>query len=85
MIARNPNIEFLFIIYIRNIWSRYTSYGIIKCNEKLAFGSEKRVPVQKRMGIINSEYTFTNRCIWRKAWKTRNLLLLLTLVVNIIN
>lgn len=44
MIARNPNIEFLFIIYIRNIWSRYTSYGIIKCNEKLAFGSEKRAP-----------------------------------------
>lgn len=24
----------------------------MKCNEKLAFGSEKRVPVQKRMGQI---------------------------------
>lgn len=55
------------------MWSRYTSYGIIKCNEKLAFSSEKRAPVQKCMGIKNSEYTFTNRCIWRKAWKTRNL------------
>ena len=43
-INKNPNIEFLFIISIRNIWSRYTSYGIIKCNEKLAFSSEKRAP-----------------------------------------
>lgn len=26
------------------MWSRYTSYGIINCNEKLAFSSEKRTP-----------------------------------------
>ena len=38
------------MIYIRNIWSRYTSYGIIKCNEKLAFSSEKRTPSTEMYG-----------------------------------
>ena len=50
VIVRNPNIKDLFIIYIRNIWSRYTSYGIIKCNEKLAFSSEKRAPSTEMYG-----------------------------------
>ena len=40
----------LFIIYIRNLWSRYTSYGIINCNEKLAFSSEKRTPSTEMYG-----------------------------------
>ena len=41
---KNPNIKNLFIIFIRNIWSLNTSYGIINCNEKLAFDSKKRAP-----------------------------------------
>ena len=32
------------------MWSRYTSYGIINCNEKLAFGSEKRTPSTEMYG-----------------------------------
>ena len=50
--------------FIYNFHTEYmelnTSYGIINCNEKIAFDSKKtRSPVQKWMGINNSEYTFT--------------------------
>ena len=39
----------------------------MKCNENVG-SKKKRTPVQKCMGIKkNSEYTFTNRCIWRKV------------------
>ena len=34
---KNPNVKKYFITFIRNIWSTYGSYGIIDCNEKLAF------------------------------------------------
>ena len=42
--VENPNNKNLFIIFIRNLWSPYTSYGIINCNEKIAFESKKRAP-----------------------------------------